>query len=102
MKKIVIGLLLFLLAVPSLSLAAEERDRDTAQQIDAFMKAALAKYHIPGASLAVVHRGQTVYQESWGTMSDGSAVTEDTTFLIEASDGSCHDDAGGGRQAQAG
>ncbi|MCP1308588.1 serine hydrolase domain-containing protein [Paenibacillus tyrfis] len=82
MKRIVISLLLFLLAAPSLSLAAEERDRDTAQQIDALMKEALAKYHIPGASLAVVHRGQTVYQESWGTMSDGSAVTADTTFLI--------------------
>ncbi|MEC0208143.1 serine hydrolase [Paenibacillus ehimensis] len=80
MKKIVIGLLLFLVFAPSLALAAE--DRDTAQQIDAFMKAALAKYHIPGASLAVVHQGQTVYQESWGTMSDGSAVTEDTSFLI--------------------
>lgn len=82
MKRIVISLLLFLLAAPSLSLAAEERNRDTAQQIDALMKEALAKYHIPGASLAVVHRGQTVYQESWGTMSDGAAVTEDTTFLI--------------------
>ncbi|KPV60059.1 penicillin-binding protein [Paenibacillus sp. A3] len=80
MKRIVISLLLFLLAAPSLSLAAE--GRDTAQQIDAFMNEALAKYHIPGASLAVVHRGETVYQKSWGTMSDGSAVTEDTTFLI--------------------
>ncbi|WP_088832225.1 serine hydrolase domain-containing protein [Paenibacillus tyrfis] len=82
MKKIVISLLLFLLAAPSLSLAAEERNRDTAQQIDALMNDALAKYHIPGASLAIVHRGQTIYQESWGTMSDGSAVTADTTFLI--------------------
>lgn len=80
MKKIVISLLLCLLVAPSLSFAAE--DRDTTQQIDAFMKEVVAKYHIPGASLAVIHHGQTVYQKNWGTMSDGAPVTADTTFLI--------------------
>ncbi|WP_240968021.1 serine hydrolase domain-containing protein [Paenibacillus aquistagni] len=80
MKKLVICLFVFLLIAPSLSLAAE--GRDTAQQIEIFMKEALEEYHIPGASLAVVHNGQTIFQDSWGTMSDGTAVKEDTTFLI--------------------
>ncbi|WP_458122703.1 serine hydrolase domain-containing protein [Paenibacillus sp. Z3-2] len=80
MKKLVISLFIFLLVAPSLSLAAQ--DRDTAQQIETFMKEALEEYHIPGASLTVVHNGQTIFQDSWGTMSDGSAVAEDTTFLI--------------------
>ncbi|PAD74111.1 serine hydrolase domain-containing protein [Paenibacillus campinasensis] len=80
MKKIVIGLFIFLLVAPSLTVAAQ--DRDTAQQIETFMKEALEEYRIPGASLAIVHNGQTIFQDSWGTMSDGSAVTEDTTFLI--------------------
>ena len=80
MKKIVISLFIFLLVAPSLSLAAE--GRDTAQQIKIFMKEVLEEYHIPGASLAVVYNGQTIFQDSWGTMSDGSGVTEDTTFLI--------------------
>ncbi|PZM66111.1 serine hydrolase domain-containing protein [Paenibacillus dendritiformis] len=80
MKKIVISFIIFLLVAPSLSLAAE--DLDTDQQIKTFMKEVLEEYHIPGASLSVIHNGQTIFQDSWGTMSDGSAVTEDTTFLI--------------------
>lgn len=80
MKKIIISLFIFLLAAPSLSLAAESHDKT--QQIKTFMKKAMEEYHIPGASLAIVHNGRTVFQDSWGTMSDGSAVTADTTFLI--------------------
>lgn len=80
MKKLVICLFVFLLIAPSPALAAEGRDK--AQQIETFMQEALKEYHIPGASLAVVHDGQTIFQDSWGTMSDGSAVTEDSTFLI--------------------
>ncbi|MFJ5565156.1 serine hydrolase domain-containing protein [Lysinibacillus xylanilyticus] len=80
MKRLVICLFVFLLIAPSLSLAAE--GRDTAQQIETFMKEVLEEYHIPGASMEIVHNGQTIFQDSWGTMSDGSAVTEDSTFLI--------------------
>lgn len=80
MKKLVICLFVFLLIAPSPALASE--GRDTAQQIETFVQEALKEYHIPGASLAVVHDGQTIFQDSWGTMSDGSAVTEDSTFLI--------------------
>lgn len=80
MKKIVILLFIFLLIAPSLSLAAQ--GHDTAQRIETFMKEAMKEYHIPGASLAVVHNDQTIFLNSWGTMSDGLAVTEDTTFLI--------------------
>ncbi|KGA80673.1 penicillin-binding protein [Lysinibacillus fusiformis] len=80
MKRLVICLFFFLLIAPSLSLAAA--GDDTAQQIETFMNEALEKYHIPGASLEVIHNGQTIFQDSWGTMSDGSVVTEDSTFLI--------------------
>lgn len=80
MKKIIISFFIFFLVAPSFSLANE--GRDTAQSITTFMKEVLEEYHIPGASLAVIHNGKTIFQDSWGTMSDGSAVTEDTTFLI--------------------
>ncbi|MCM3782354.1 beta-lactamase family protein [Neobacillus mesonae] len=80
MKRIIFCLMIFMLVHPSLSQAAE--NRDTSQQIEAFMIKALDEYRIPGASLAVVHDGQTVFENSWGSMSDGSAVTPDTTFLI--------------------
>ncbi|MED4886563.1 hypothetical protein [Lysinibacillus fusiformis] len=64
MKRLVICLFFFLLIAPSLSLAAA--GDDTAQQIESFMNEALEKYHIPGASLEVVHNGQTIFQDSWG------------------------------------
>lgn len=80
MRKIVICIFIFLLIAPSFSLAAEGGDK--AEQIKTFMNKALEEYQIPGASLAVVHKGQIVFQDSWGTMSDGSAVNADTTFLI--------------------
>ncbi|MFC6333324.1 serine hydrolase domain-containing protein [Paenibacillus septentrionalis] len=80
MKKILISILLFLLVTPSLTLAAEGLDTD--QQIRNFMNEALEEYQIPGASLAVIHNGDIVFQDSWGRMSDGSAVTEDTPFII--------------------
>ena len=46
------------------------------------MDKALEEYNIPGATLAVVHKGNTIFQDSWGTMSDGSPVSKDTTFPI--------------------
>ncbi|UHA71883.1 serine hydrolase domain-containing protein [Paenibacillus sp. 481] len=80
MKKITLVLFIFLLVAPSFAAAAEGHDKT--QQINTFMKKALEDYQIPGASLVVVHKGQTIFQDSWGKMSDGSPVTTDTTFLI--------------------
>lgn len=80
MKKILISIFIFLLVAPSLTLAAEGLDKD--QQIKKFMNEALEEYQIPGASLAVIHNDRIVFHDSWGTMSDGSTVTEDTTFII--------------------
>lgn len=80
MKKIVIILFALLLFTPSHTFAVEESN--TSNQIKTFMKKALKEYNIPGATLAIVHNGNTIFQDSWGTMSDGSLVSEDTTFLI--------------------
>ena len=80
MKKIVIILFALFLFTPSHTFAVEESN--TSNQIKIFMKKALKEYNIPGATLAIVHNGNTIFQDSWGTMSDGSLVSEDTTFLI--------------------
>lgn len=81
MRKLIASVVLCLLfAFTPLTVAAEYRVQ--AEQIQIFMNKAMEEYQIPGASLAVIHNGEIVFQDSWGKMSDGSTVTEDTTFLI--------------------
>ncbi len=81
MRKIVLMLFtLMLIIIPVHSFA--DKGINTANQIQTFMDKALEEYNIPGATLAVVHKGNTIFQNSWGTMSDGSPVSEDTTFPI--------------------
>ncbi|MGM0838346.1 MAG: serine hydrolase domain-containing protein [Bacillota bacterium] len=81
MKKLMISLWIVILVLPPLhTFAAEERD--ITDEIQAFMDQALEEYNIPGASLTVIQNGTTIFQNNWGQMSSGEAVTEDTTFLI--------------------
>ncbi|GAA0469004.1 serine hydrolase domain-containing protein [Alkalibacillus silvisoli] len=80
MKKIVLILFALLLFTTSHTFAVEESN--TSYQIKTFMNKALEEYNIPGATLAVVHNGNTIFQDSWGIMSDGSPVSEETSFLI--------------------
>jgi CubicO group peptidase (beta-lactamase class C family) len=52
--------------------------------IEAYTAAAVARYAIPGAALAVVVGGRTVYQQGFGVrgLDDARPVTPDTLFMI--------------------
>src|SRR5512140_3133280 len=67
MKKTILTLLLLLLALP---LAAAQKV-DTAA-IDGIMTKALASWHVPGASIAVVKDGQVVYLKGYGVRDIGT------------------------------
>ncbi|MFC3901228.1 serine hydrolase domain-containing protein [Aliicoccus persicus] len=47
-----------------------------------YMEDALEKYDIPGASLAIIEDGTVTFHDQWGELSDGSAVSGDSPFLI--------------------
>jgi CubicO group peptidase (beta-lactamase class C family) len=82
MRKKAIAMLLLLMLLPFHAYAAETRAANLEAQITAFMEQALDRYQIPGASLAVLRKGEIIYRKNWGTMSDGAPVTSDTPFLI--------------------
>jgi len=82
MKKIAIVLFMLLMLLPCQVSAAEPGAANLDAQITGFMDRALDRYHIPGASLAVLQKGEIVYRKNWGTMSDGKPVTSDSPFLI--------------------
>ncbi|GAF65190.1 putative penicillin-binding protein [Bacillus sp. TS-2] len=79
MKKAILLLMSLLLLT---SFADSAKAQDAKQKITDFMEEALDMYHIPGASLAVLEGEETIYQNQWGILSDGSNVTADTPFLI--------------------
>ncbi|MBM7095344.1 beta-lactamase family protein [Bacillus sp. H-16] len=76
MKKAMVCFFLFLMIVPSVTLA------DMSDELDSYMEEALEKYDIPGASLSIVEGDGLFYQNSWGDRSDGSHVTEVSPFII--------------------
>ncbi|MFS0674903.1 serine hydrolase domain-containing protein [Ornithinibacillus sp. 179-J 7C1 HS] len=81
MRKIVAMLFTLILIITPFHSFADKRI-NTTNKIQSFMDKALEEYNIPGATLAVIHKENIIFQDSWGTMSDGSPVSEDTTFLI--------------------
>jgi CubicO group peptidase (beta-lactamase class C family) len=52
--------------------------------IETYTAAALARYQVPGAALAIVIGGRTVYTQGFGVrgLDDGRPVTPDTLFMI--------------------
>src|SRR5512139_1574944 len=79
MKKSILALLVLLIALP---LAAAQKV-DTAA-IDDIMTKALAAWHIPGASIAVVKNGEVVYLKGYGVrdITTREPVTPDTIFAL--------------------
>ncbi|MFB5661284.1 serine hydrolase domain-containing protein [Alteribacillus sp. HJP-4] len=75
-----VGVLLMLLLIVPFSVLADTKD--TNQKIQTYVEEAIEKYNIPGASLAITENGETVYQDNWGVLSDGTSVTAETPFLI--------------------
>lgn len=80
MKKILIFSAIILLLLPPFSPSAEKQA--TPQEIKEYVEEALAIYKIPGASLAIIEKGELIFHEQWGVTSAGAAVTVDTPFLI--------------------
>lgn len=67
-----------ILVIPMSAYAADSE----VDQIAIYMKDALEKYKIPGASLAVVKNDRVIFQDSWGIQSDDSEVTDNSLFLL--------------------
>lgn len=82
MKKLAAAIVLLSMLLPCRIAMAETAVPDLEKSITEFMDQALNRYHIPGASLAVIQKGKVVYQHNWGVMSNGAPVTSDTPFLI--------------------
>jgi CubicO group peptidase (beta-lactamase class C family) len=80
MKKVFLSIGFLLLLFSPFSVSAEKEDK--IPKIKDYVEEALNTYNIPGASLAILENGETIYQEQWGNLSDGSVVTADTPFLI--------------------
>ncbi|WP_404348092.1 beta-lactamase family protein [Sutcliffiella horikoshii] len=81
MKKIWMFISVFILMfLPFSTFVAE--DNEPEDRIQEFMDQAIQEYNIPGASLSVIHNGTSIFQNSWGEMSNGEEVKQDTTFLI--------------------
>jgi len=57
---------------------------DREAQLDAFVRSALAEARVPGAAIAIVHRGEVVLVGGWGVRRVGAPepVTADTRFAI--------------------
>lgn len=67
-------------------IGAEPRpvDQTITTQLEAYINEAMARFHIPGAAVAIVQGGQTVYSKGFGVRKLGSnePVTPDTLMLI--------------------
>ncbi|MFC4404071.1 serine hydrolase domain-containing protein [Gracilibacillus xinjiangensis] len=79
MRKFV--MVVFFGIVLSMPISASAADTKV-DQIAVYMKDALEKYNIPGASLAVVKNDKVIFQESWGVQSNGTEVTDHSIFLL--------------------
>ncbi len=76
-------------ATPSVGDAAEPRraanlDERVLAEFDAYVAAQLGRYGVPGASVAVVHGGETVFANGYGVKTAGGdqPVTADTLMMI--------------------
>jgi CubicO group peptidase (beta-lactamase class C family) len=71
-------------AVMTAALTAEARTPDFAK-LDAVMKRAVADSVFPGASLAVLYRGKTLYHKAFGRLTyDPASAPADTTTIYDA------------------
>lgn len=71
---------LILLAYPLPSSAIEQKH--TLSRIEQYLQQAVPQLGAPGVAVALVHEGDIVYSNVWGSTSDGTPVTLDTPFLI--------------------
>jgi len=75
--------------IPSPNLMGEKGilhqfDSEKAQQLDAFMKAQMNYFEIPGASIALIKDGKLVYQQVYGVTNSVNKKAVDEKTLFEA------------------
>ena len=84
------ALLLFMVGCPLAVASAAAGSAQTAPSadpaagLDAFIRQAMTDYRVPGAAVAVVHRGKTVFLKGYGTrrVGEDAPVDENTVFQI--------------------
>jgi CubicO group peptidase (beta-lactamase class C family) len=75
--------ILLALAVAEPALAAPSGSPDPTRGLDAFVRRAMVDYDVPGASVAVVKDGKTVFLRGYGVRQPGGgAVDPDTVFQL--------------------
>lgn len=59
-------------------------DSGKSKRVDAFLRESMAKYHIPGASIAVLQRGKLVFQKGFGiaNLEHQAPSRPDTSYYI--------------------
>ncbi|WP_194842080.1 serine hydrolase [Gracilibacillus salitolerans] len=78
-RSLMMVVFLMILGMPISAHAAEDSH---VEQIETYMRDAIEKYKISGASLAVVKDDKVIFQDSWGVQSDDSVVTDHSLFLL--------------------
>lgn len=71
-----------LLLILSIPYNTQAENNDKIEGIKHYIEEALDLYDIPGASLAIIENGEVIYDDQWGSSSDGKPITGDTPFLI--------------------
>ena len=77
---VALGVLAAALGGPTSPVGAQQPLDD----LDAFVRRAMAEWNVPGVSVAVVHGDSVVFADGWGVRSldDGGEVTEHTLFGV--------------------
>lgn len=81
-KVILISLLCYscLIFLPIEQISAEQV---TASKLENYIESYLEEYQVPGASVAIIHKGEVFYAQSWGvTGGNDESVTMETPFTI--------------------
>jgi CubicO group peptidase (beta-lactamase class C family) len=83
MSKIILISLLCYFCFVFLPIEQVSADQETASKLANYIESYLEEYQVPGASVAIVHKGEIFYAESWGVTGENEeSVTEETPFTI--------------------
>ncbi len=75
-------LLLTVSALLAVAAPAQAREDFSPERVDAFVTAYLDRHGLPGAAVAVVKDGETVYEAGYGEDSEGRPITQHTRLRV--------------------
>lgn len=75
---------IFLLLIFSFSLSAQQTGNIDEEKLDNYIKTAIKDWEIPGLAIAVVHKGEVIFEKGYGlrNVETGEPVTTNTLFAI--------------------